>query len=110
MNIPEFIDSRFRFTIMVARRAKQLINGAPKMVDVKAENPLTVAIEEVSSGKVSYETINGVGVYFNEDIVSEEEGEGNSEVISEETAVSETEKEQIVSEIDNQKVEEPLEE
>lgn len=50
--------SKFRLAILTARRAKQLINGQRKRVDVKAENPLTIAIEEIRQGKIDLQNFN----------------------------------------------------
>ena len=60
------IDSKFRFAIIVARRAKQLINGAKQLVDMEAQNPLTIAIEEVSRGLVTMELLDSVNIYLKE--------------------------------------------
>lgn len=51
------VDSKFRLVILAARRAKQLIAGARKRVDIKAENPLTVAMEEFRQGKINADTM-----------------------------------------------------
>jgi len=48
----DFIDSKFRLAILAAKRAKQLVAGAKKRVDTNAENPLTIAIEEIYRGKI----------------------------------------------------------
>jgi len=48
------IDSKFRLAILAAKRAKQLVHGAKKKVDIDAENPLTVAIEEINQGKINF--------------------------------------------------------
>jgi DNA-directed RNA polymerase omega subunit len=53
----EGVDSKFRLVILAARRAKQLIAGARKRVDIKAENPMTVALEEFRQGKVNAKTM-----------------------------------------------------
>ena len=50
----DFIDSKFRLAILAARRGKQLLAGAKKRVDTTAENPLTIAIEEIYRGKVKF--------------------------------------------------------
>lgn len=50
--------SKFRLAILAARRAKQLINGARKRVDMKAENPLTIALEEIRQGKIDLNNFN----------------------------------------------------
>lgn len=77
---------------MVARRAKQLINGAKKMVDVDAENPLTIAIQEVDSGKVNYELMNDVNFYMTEpvDEDSDVEADEEAEEITDEEVVEES--------------------
>jgi len=53
-----FIDSKFRLVLIAAKRAKQLVKGAKPKVDLKAENPLTVALEEIDEGKVNFKIIN----------------------------------------------------
>jgi DNA-directed RNA polymerase omega subunit len=50
----EGIDSRFRHAILAAKRAKQLVAGARKKVDISAENPLTIALEEIRQGKINF--------------------------------------------------------
>jgi DNA-directed RNA polymerase omega subunit len=52
------IDSKFRLAILVARRAKQLIGGAKKKIDFKAENVLTIAMEEFKQGKIDFDVLN----------------------------------------------------
>ena len=51
------IDSKFRLVILVAKRAKQILKGSKKKVDVTAENPLTIAIQEMKEGKIDYEML-----------------------------------------------------
>lgn len=48
------IDSKFRLAILAAKRAKQLVKGAKKKIDMEAENPLTIAIEEINEGKINF--------------------------------------------------------
>jgi DNA-directed RNA polymerase subunit omega len=50
----DFIDSKFRLVLLAAKRGKQLLAGAKKRVDTTAENPLTIAIEEIYQGKVKF--------------------------------------------------------
>jgi DNA-directed RNA polymerase subunit omega len=47
------IDSKFRLCILAAKRAKQIVHGSKKKVDINAENPLTIAIEEIKQGKIN---------------------------------------------------------
>lgn len=93
---------------MVAKRAKQLINGAKKLLDVDAENPLTVAIQEVNSGKVGYELMNDINLYLDETEIQDSE-EGEVEEVGEEpeVEVAENAEEKV---IENSKEEEPVKE
>lgn len=50
----DFIDSKFRLAILAAKRGKQLVAGAKKKINTIAENPLTIAIEEIYQGKVKF--------------------------------------------------------
>ena len=44
--------SRYSLVIAVAKRAKQLKEGAPKLVESRSKNPITIALEEIAQGKV----------------------------------------------------------
>lgn len=46
------ITSRYAMVIAVAKRAKQLREGAPRQVESKSRNPITVAIQEIAAGKL----------------------------------------------------------
>lgn len=54
----DFIDSKFRLAILAAKRAKQLVGGGRKKIDSDAENPLTVAMEEIFQGKIDFQIIH----------------------------------------------------
>ena len=51
----DFIDSKFRLAILAAKRAKQLVGGNKKRIDTDAENPLTIALEEIYEGKIDFQ-------------------------------------------------------
>jgi len=53
----DFIDSKFRLAILAAKRGKQLLAGAKRRVDTPAENPLTIAVEEIYRGKVKFKIL-----------------------------------------------------
>lgn len=50
----DFIDSKFRLALLTARRAKQLVAGSKKKIEVNAENPLTIAMQEIYQGKIKF--------------------------------------------------------
>ena len=51
------VDSKFRKVILIASRAKQLIRGSKKRVELKNDNPLAVAFEEFEQGKITYDLL-----------------------------------------------------
>jgi DNA-directed RNA polymerase subunit omega len=54
----DFIDSKFRLALLAARRAKQLVGGSKKKLEVSAENPLTIAMQEIYQGRVNFEILD----------------------------------------------------
>jgi len=55
--LPDHIDSKFRFILVAAERAKQLQNGAPPRVNVTSRKPSFIATREVEAGLVPYEIL-----------------------------------------------------
>ena len=45
-------ENKFKWVIVTARRARQIAEGAEKLVDTKEQAPVTVAAEELAEGKV----------------------------------------------------------
>lgn len=64
------VDSKFRYVIIAAKRAKQLLKGAKPKIKSKSKNPIRIAQEEVMSGQVEYEIIP-VGA---EEVIERDEG------------------------------------
>lgn len=54
------IDSKFRYVILAAMRAKQLLGGAKPHIKTRSKNPIRIAQEEVKQGLVDYEIIKEV--------------------------------------------------
>jgi len=48
----KIISSRYSICVANAKRARQLINGATPLVEVKCNKPLSIAVEEIYQGKV----------------------------------------------------------
>ena len=46
------VGGRFKLTALLQRRIRELVAGAPRLVDVRSDNPIDVAIAEVRAGKV----------------------------------------------------------
>jgi len=51
------IDSKFRFVILAAKRAKQLLHGDKPKIKTKSKNPIRIAQEEVRLGTVDFDII-----------------------------------------------------
>jgi DNA-directed RNA polymerase subunit omega len=84
------IDSKFRLAILVARRAKQLIGGARRKIEIKTDNPLTVAMEEFRQGKIDFNVLYEEPSIFGEAGMEPEAGTGDmlltGEMVEGETA------------------------
>jgi len=52
-NIAQNIGSRYSLVVIAAKRAKQIKEGAPVLIDTLSTNPLTIAMEEIAAGKVT---------------------------------------------------------
>lgn len=61
------VDSKFRFVIVAAMRAKQLIKGAKSKLDLKTKNPIRIAQAEVRAGLIDFHLLQNV----TEDIVED---------------------------------------
>jgi DNA-directed RNA polymerase subunit omega len=46
------VESRYALVMAVAKRAKQLKEGAAPLVQSKSKNPITIALEEIEAGKL----------------------------------------------------------
>ena len=48
------VDCRYTLVIETAKRARQLVAGAQALVDPKEMKPVTLAIEEINRGLLTY--------------------------------------------------------
>ena len=49
-------DSKYRYILVAARRARQLSSGAPPLVSTETRKVCPVAEEEIAAGKIQYST------------------------------------------------------
>ena len=54
------IDSKFRFVILAAKRAKQLLRGSKPRLRSKSRNPIRVAQLEVAKGLVHFDIVEPI--------------------------------------------------
>lgn len=51
----EKVDSKYTLVVAVSKRARQLVDGQPKLSKVDSNKPVTIAINEIADGKILYE-------------------------------------------------------
>lgn len=47
-------DSKYTLVLLAAKRAREIINGSEPLIETDSSKPVTIAIEEILEGKVSY--------------------------------------------------------
>ncbi len=57
--IEDRVKSRYSLVVLSAKRAKQIKEGAPILIDTDSTNPLTIALEEIAAGKVTAIEVDG---------------------------------------------------
>jgi DNA-directed RNA polymerase subunit omega len=57
MEIPQNLDSKFRFILVAARRARQLQGGAKPLIQAPTKRSTRVAQQEVGAGLVPIEVL-----------------------------------------------------
>lgn len=93
--LAENVESRYTLVVLAAKRAKQIREGAPKLIDTNSPNPLTVALEEIAAGKVKFRVPDNDDLIV---IVAEGEPEGVDAVESVHDEAEEITAEQPVDE------------
>lgn len=61
MELPQGIDSKFRYILVAAKRAHQLIGGAKARVQSESKKVIVIAQREVCSGLVPFMLHDGHG-------------------------------------------------
>ncbi|QOX62543.1 DNA-directed RNA polymerase subunit omega [Anoxybacterium hadale] len=52
--IREKADSRYTLVILAAKRARDIIDGKPKLTEVDIEKPVSIAANEISEDLITY--------------------------------------------------------
>ncbi len=65
VKIPKQFDSKLRFILVAAERAKQIQHGAPPRIKSQSRKPASIAVQEVEAGLVPY-------VILKEEVTEEE--------------------------------------
>lgn len=51
----EKVDSKYTLVVLVAKRAREIMDGQQPLAESKSNKPVTIALEEVAQGKITYE-------------------------------------------------------
>ena len=82
------LDSKFRFVILAAKRAKQLLSGSKPKIKTKSKNLILVAQKEVKQRLIDYEIVQPKAEEFqgmeDEAFIGEELGIGEDGILKEE--------------------------
>lgn len=49
------VDSKYTLVTLAAKRARQLVDGDEPLVDVETTKVVSIAMEEIDQGKITYE-------------------------------------------------------
>ncbi|HBS60828.1 MAG TPA: DNA-directed RNA polymerase subunit omega [Firmicutes bacterium] len=49
------VDSKYTLVVAAAKRAREIMDGDPPMVEIRSNKPVTVALQEIADGKLGYE-------------------------------------------------------
>lgn len=47
-------DSRYTLVMLTSKRSRQLVEGAQPLIDTSSKKAVSIAMEEISQGKVTY--------------------------------------------------------
>lgn len=49
------VDSKYTLVVLAAKRARELLEGDHSLIESKSHKQVTVALQEIASGRISYE-------------------------------------------------------
>lgn len=53
--LSEKVDSRYSLVVCASKRARQILEGAPRLIEVASKKPVTIALHELGEDKLIYE-------------------------------------------------------
>ncbi len=48
----ERVESRYALVVCAARRARQILEGNPQLIEADSSKPVTIALQEIREGKI----------------------------------------------------------
>lgn len=50
--LEHLVGGRFQLTALLQKRIRELVAGAPRLIEIRSENPIDIAIAEIRAGKI----------------------------------------------------------
>jgi len=70
-----------KLSILLQKRAKELIKGLPKLVETDSDNPVEIAIEELFQDKISIQSVDELAISLSKSNEKEEKVEEKNVVV-----------------------------
>ncbi len=74
MKLPEHVENRYIYVLLIAERAKKIIQGIPKLIETEEKDPISIAKEEVKRGYITYFSPSEAKKKVEEIVDSQKEG------------------------------------
>lgn len=49
------VDNKYSLVVIAAKRARQIVDGNEAFIDIKSNNPVTIATNEIDANELQYE-------------------------------------------------------
>lgn len=56
LDLLQKVDNRYSLVVITSKRARQIIAGEKPLTQVDSKKPLTIAIDEINKGEITYKT------------------------------------------------------
>lgn len=58
VDLKEIVGDKYSLVVITSKRARQLIEGDKRLIEVDSNKPLTVAINEVAEEKIKFKVVH----------------------------------------------------
>ena len=49
------VDNKYTLAVLAAKRAREIVNGSDPLVECKSLKPVSIALAEISQGKITFQ-------------------------------------------------------
>lgn len=57
VDLLKVVDNRYSLVVVTSKRARQIIDGNKPLISIESTKPVTIAINEIMSGELTYKTV-----------------------------------------------------